>query len=131
MTISIAELFVILHRQDHKLENRPRELAAGYHFVTTDHVLDEVITWLRASRKLPIQKVMPFILEIIASDVEIIALDEKEFAESINILSKYKDHYFSFTDCASFVVMKQMKIKEAITTDKHFHVAGFKNLLTV
>jgi predicted nucleic acid-binding protein len=31
----------------------------------------------------------------------------------------------SFTDCTSFVVMRELKLREALTTDHHFAQAGF------
>jgi predicted nucleic acid-binding protein len=38
---------------------------------------------------------------------------------------RYRDKEFSFTDCTSFVVMRQLRIREALTTDRHFVQAGF------
>jgi predicted nucleic acid-binding protein len=38
---------------------------------------------------------------------------------------RYRDKEFSFTDCASFVVMRELKLREALTTDHHFAQAGF------
>ena len=40
-------------------------------------------------------------------------------------LTKYADQTFSFTDTVSFAVMKARKIREALTLDAHFAVAGF------
>lgn len=39
------------------------------------------------------------------------------------------DKEWSWVDCASFVVMKQRGILEALTTDHHFEQAGFVRLL--
>ncbi|MBI5754187.1 hypothetical protein HZA40_03540 [Candidatus Peregrinibacteria bacterium] len=44
-------------------------------------------------------------------------------------VAAFDDQYFSCTDCVSFMVMKDLKIKDALTTDKHFTIAGFNNLL--
>ena len=43
-----------------------------------------------------------------------------------------KDHIqkdWSLTDCTSFEVMKERRITEAFTTDKHFEQAGFDILM--
>jgi hypothetical protein len=32
-------------------------------------------------------------------------------------------------DCTSFVVMTELRIADAITTDRHFRLAGFRPLL--
>ena len=44
---------------------------------------------------------------------------------------KHADHGYSFTDCTSFVVMRELALTEALTTDRHFVEAGFKALLPV
>jgi uncharacterized protein len=42
-----------------------------------------------------------------------------------NLFFRYHDKDFSFTDCTSFVVMRDLKLREALTTDHHFAQAGF------
>ena len=49
-------------------------------------------------------------------------------AEAEQILSKYSDHDFSYTDAVSFAIMKRQRIKKAFSLDKHFAIAGFINL---
>jgi uncharacterized protein len=48
--------------------------------------------------------------------------------EAEQILSKYSDQDFSYTDAVSFALMKRLKIKNAFSFDKHFVIAGFLNL---
>jgi predicted nucleic acid-binding protein len=43
--------------------------------------------------------------------------------------AKRKDKSWSLTDCTSFVVMKERKIRDALTYDLHFEQAGFRALL--
>jgi len=42
---------------------------------------------------------------------------------------KYKDKEWSFTDCVSFAVMRELRVRDACTTDHHFKQAGFMLLL--
>jgi len=42
---------------------------------------------------------------------------------------RHADHDYSFTDCASFVVMRELRLSQALTTDGHFAAAGFETLL--
>ena len=39
-------------------------------------------------------------------------------------LRRYTDERFSLTDAISFVVMKELEIREALTLDRHFATAG-------
>ena len=39
---------------------------------------------------------------------------------------RWRDKNFSFTDCSSFVVMKERRIRAALTNDRHFVQAGFQ-----
>lgn len=41
---------------------------------------------------------------------------------------RYRDKDFSFTDCTSFVVMKERRLRSALTCDRHFRQAGFEML---
>lgn len=40
----------------------------------------------------------------------------------------WKDERFSFTDCTSFVVMEEMRIRKALTTHRRFSQAGFETV---
>lgn len=42
-----------------------------------------------------------------------------------NWLERFDDQSFSFTDAVSFAVMRERRIREALTLDHHFSVAGF------
>lgn len=45
------------------------------------------------------------------------------------LLTTHHDKIWSLADCASFVVMKELLIAEALTADRHFEQAGFIRLL--
>lgn len=42
---------------------------------------------------------------------------------------KHSNQDWSFTDCMSFCVMKQLRLQDALTKHTHFHQAGFNVLL--
>ena len=55
---------------------------------------------------------------------------------SAELLQQARDRYvrsydkrWSFTDCASFVIMEERGIRDALTHDHHFEQAGFRALL--
>ena len=41
-------------------------------------------------------------------------------------MRKFSDQDVSFTDCVSFAMMRRLKIRTALTFDRHFQLAGFE-----
>ena len=56
-------------------------------------------------------------------------MDPSRFAETQSQFLKYRDRKWSFTDCFSFVLMRELRLREALTKDEHFREAGFTALL--
>jgi predicted nucleic acid-binding protein len=91
---------------------------------TTNCVLNEVITLLgrRAGHHFTAERA----LSIYASKViKIMRPDTKIERQAIDIFEKYGDQKVSFTDCISFVLMKNAGIKRAFSFDFHFRLAGY------
>jgi len=106
-----------------------RELAGrGRRFLTTDYVVDETATLLlvrhshaAASDFLDSASRSPMLCwEWIDSD---------RFSAAASLFRRHADKEWSFTDCCSFVVMRELRIRDAFTTDHHFRQAGFKGLV--
>jgi len=60
---------------------------------------------------------------------KIIPASSKLFHQGLELYRSRQDKDWSVTDCCSFLVMEDNKIKEALTSDKHFEQAGFTILL--
>jgi predicted nucleic acid-binding protein len=58
-------------------------------------------------------------------------LGPERFAAAKMLLRKRADHAYSFTDCASFVVMRELVLRQVLTSDRHFKEAGFEVLLPI
>jgi predicted nucleic acid-binding protein len=56
-------------------------------------------------------------------------MDHDRFAQTLRFFNKHEDKDWSFTDCFSFLLMKEQKITQALTKDEHFRQAGFRPLL--
>ncbi len=97
--------------------------------VTTDYILDESATLLKA-RGMGSQ--IPHLFDLVESSraltVEWIA--EDRFIAARDFLIQHNDHAYSFTDCTSFVVMRELEIHDTLTADRHFREAGFHPLLS-
>ncbi len=97
-------------------------------FVTTDYVLDETATLLKA-RKLT-HLLSSFFEKLDASKViRIEWTDADMFHDTRTFFLKHADQAWSFTDCLSFLVMKRLHLRDALTKDAHFRQAGFQPLL--
>jgi uncharacterized protein len=61
--------------------------------------------------------------------VKVVLSDPRLFQRGLDLLEQRQDKHWSLTDCISFVVMKELGLREALTGDKDFEQAGFKALL--
>lgn len=97
--------------------------------VTTDYVIDEActLTKLRAGAEAAGR-----LLQLLDATelVEWEWIGAERFKRARALFLAQRDQGFSFTDCTSFVVMREERIGEALTADKHFEIAGFRALLT-
>ncbi|MCE9534254.1 MAG: PIN domain-containing protein [Planctomycetes bacterium] len=59
----------------------------------------------------------------------IIAADSALMTRAIELFQKRPDKEWSLTDCASFRIMQDHGLSEALTADHHFEQAGFIALL--
>lgn len=97
-------------------------------FLTTDYVLDETATLLKARGKAKL--LVPFFERVFASkSCRIVWTDAERFYQTRIFFLKHRDQSWSFTDCLSFCVMKESLAREALTKDSHFEAAGFQVLL--
>ena len=51
------------------------------------------------------------------------------FRATCDFFLKHEDRAWSFTDCLSFVVMNDRRLRDSLTKDDHFREAGFQPLL--
>lgn len=97
-------------------------------FFTTEYVVDETITLLlvRHSRR----AALDFLDTIERSEaLRLEWVDPTRFHAAAGWFRKHTDKMWSFTDCVSFAVMREMRVRDAFTTDHHFRQAGFNPLL--
>ncbi len=61
--------------------------------------------------------------------VEIVPQTDAQFRAAAERYAARSDQAWSFTDCASFLVMEERNITEALAYDRDFEQAGFRALL--
>src|SRR2546426_9584278 len=63
--------------------------------------------------------------EAVQPNDRVVWVDESLFERSVEIFRGSDRRTWSFTDCSSFALMKQLSISEAFAFDAHFKEAGF------
>jgi uncharacterized protein len=97
--------------------------------VTHSYVLAEFVALCEA-RRLPRMPALRFERKLRESAaVEVLYVDERLHAAAARLLQDRLDKIWSLCDAVSFVVMSEMQLQEALTTDHHFEQAGFRALL--
>lgn len=103
-------------------------LKSGSVIITTDFIIDETLTLTKARIN---AEVALNLLDRIEGSESVILEDiaPQRFVASKSYFRRHADHGYSFTDCTSFVLMRELKMTAALTTDRHFKEAGFEVLL--
>ena len=97
--------------------------------ITTNYVLTEY-TPLAQIRGVPRSHIIKFSSLILDSqEIEIIWVDEILHRQAVKLIQERQDKNYSLCDAASFVIMRERGINDALTTDKHFEQEGFRRLL--
>ena len=130
--IDTSGIYSILVRRDRMHERAAAFMAQAARdrkrFVTTDYVLDESVTLLKV-RGLG-RLVAPLFESIDASTaIRIEWTTPERFRETRAFCLRHSDKAWSFTDCLSFVVMRDHDVPAALTSDVHYEQAGFRILL--
>ena len=102
----------------------------GHTFITTNYILTELVALLISPLRIPRPHIVAFITGLKASPhVDIVHVDPTLDAQAWQLFIERPDKEWSLVDCASFVIMRQRGLREALTTDHHFEQAGFVCLL--
>jgi uncharacterized protein len=102
--------------------------AAGWHFVTHAGVMLEVGNSLARVRSRHLAVQLKARLER-SSRVEVVSLSDALIEAAWHLYEARPDKEWGTVDCLSFILMEQMSLTEALTTDHHFEQAGFTKLL--
>jgi uncharacterized protein len=112
-------------RHDDARRWRDEWLEGGGSFVTTDYVVDETLTLLRMRMGLDVAEAWWESMQG-SRRIRWEAVDAPRADRARAWFFRWRDQTFSFTDCTSFVVMRELRLRQALASDAHFQVAGFE-----
>lgn len=111
------------HHQDAR-EARDTWLSAGGLLISSDYVLDETLTLIRIRLGLPAAS--HWWDQVSASRrLRWEWMNANRAEQARRWFFQWQDKRLSFTDCSSFVIMRELGLTQALTTDRHFRQAGF------
>ena len=92
---------------------------------TTDYVIDETLTTIRF--RLGLDAAEAWWQQIDGSArLRMESIDETRREQARSLFFRYRDKKFSFTDCCSFALMRELRIRRVLTLDHHFRQMGFE-----
>ena len=104
---------------------RDEWLARSGALVSSNYVMDETLTLLRV--RLGLDAAERWWDQVEGSPrVYWEWIDPARAEKARHWFFRWRDKDFSFTDCTSFVIMRERRIKNALTNDHHFVQAGFQ-----
>lgn len=127
--LDTSGLLSLYHRSELHHSEAARIVSSTGKIVTHNLVLAEFVP-LAHSRGFPRRQTLDAIRNLFANPmVDVMFIGNSLHDEGIDLLQKRMDKTWSLCDAVSFVLMKQLNITEALTTDHHFEQAGFIRLL--
>ena len=112
----------------HELAVNASKSLGKVRLITTEMVLDEL---LAALSKVPVRASVIRGVDAIRSNpnAEVVPQTSIQFSEAFDAYRRMTDKEWSLTDCASFALMRERGLFEALAHDNHFQQAGFVALL--
>lgn len=93
--------------------------------LTSDYVLDETLTLLRKRAGADLTRRFAAGLEA-SSSVQLIWVTPAHYRTALELFLGQGHTAWSFTDCTSFAVMRELGVRQAFTFDSDFFQAGFE-----
>lgn len=93
--------------------------------ITSEYIIDESITLIRY--RVSHHAAIIFGDSLLSSRISrIVDVTEEDRLKAWEFFKKYEDKEFSFTDCTSFALMKNLRLQKSFTFDEHFRQMGFE-----
>lgn len=128
-----SDYWIAMFNPREELHERAPKVAQSLHpvhIVTSEMVLAEVLNFF-SGRGDVLRKFAAEAVERITKDpnVTVVPQTRDQFRRALQRFKDRPDKQWSLTDCASFLVMEERDLKEALAHDHHFEQAGVQALL--
>jgi len=131
--VDTSGLYALVDKRDaHHVQARElveKLLRAGRRLVVTDYIVAEAVNLANArGGSIVATRVLDLIEQ--SAGIRIEWIESARFDKAKRFFRKHADHAYSFTDCSSFVTMREQRLMQALTTDRHFVEAGMRAVLS-
>ena len=93
--------------------------------ITSEYIIDESITLIRY--RVSHKAAIIFGDSLLSSRiVKILNVTNEDRLKAWEMFKKYDDKDLSFTDCTSFILMRNLRLQKAFAFDDHFKQIGFE-----
>jgi predicted nucleic acid-binding protein len=99
-----------------------------FRLVTSDYVLDELFSLLKARKQYRRHKAVWEAL-MDRDNAELLFTIDSDLHAAYDVYRKFTDKGWSFTDCVSFQHIRKLRIPYACSTDEHFREFGIVTAL--
>ena len=128
-----ADFWIVLLNPREELHDRAGRISAGIsrsRIVTSEMVIAEVLNFCGARGNAIRAKACEAMRRLRENpNVMVVPQTASQFAAAVDLYARHGDKRWSLTDCASFLVMRELGMTDALTFDQHFEQAGFIALL--
>ncbi|OQX04629.1 MAG: hypothetical protein BWK80_53375 [Desulfobacteraceae bacterium IS3] len=124
-----TSFFVAFYNKKDKNHFEAREFIRNKRifFIISDYIFDEFLTvLLTRGHKLFSVEAGDNILK--DKNICLLRIDSEIFRKAWEIYRNFKDKNWSFTDCTSYVLMRNLSVDTALSFDEHFKQFGLKIL---
>jgi uncharacterized protein len=127
MFLNTSGLLCCLDRSNFRHADAVTFFDAASSRLTHNHVLAEFVA---QARKLPRANALLFARRLAANpEVRMVWVDLALHESALALLEGQPDKTYSHCDAVSFVLMREHRLQDALTTDQHFDQTGFRRLL--
>lgn len=129
MLLDTSGLMCLFDRRDFRHPDALGFYNAAPVRLTHNYVLVEFVA-LAQTRHAPRVEALAFVADLFDDpEVDVVWIGEQFHQGALALLQGRLDKTWSLCDAVSFLLMQQLRLMEALTTDHHFEQAGFIKLL--